>query len=559
MPTSEAADIVVAGAGPVGMSLAIDAALRGLRVVVVEARAAGEPPSSKCNTVAARTLETFRRLGIADAVRASGLPDDYPTDAIYCASVSGPEITRIVMPSRIERRLPGFDDSDWLTPEPVVRTSQLFLEPILCHRLTGLANVTLLNRTKVEGYRQDEGGVTVDCRGHDGAPVTLRARFLAGCDGGRSVIRKAMGVDLVGDVEIARTRSSLIRAPGVRALFGARRPAWMSWVSNHKVRGNAIAIDGRDLWLIHRSLPARGMDFEDLDFDQSIRDVLGVGPEFRYEVLNHEDWIGRRLVADRFRDANVFIAGDAAHVWVPYAGYGMNAGVADAMSLSWLLASVIKGWADPAILQAYEAERQPITDQVSRLAMAKVLENAAATAGPVPPALSDAGEEGEALRQALALRLHTINVPQFAPAGLNFGYYYDASPIIAYDGEPAPAYDMGAVTPSTAPGCRMPHFWLPGGESIYDRLGSDYTLLRFDPRIDVAALQSAGESAAVPLKVVDCAPPSHPAVFRHLLLLARFDQHVVWRGDEAPADPARLMDRLSGRLAKATARQEGAS
>ena len=89
-PTSLDADLCVAGAGPVGMCVAIEAARRGLDVVVVEPRAAGEPPSAKCNTVAARTMETFRRFGIADGSAASGLPDDYPTDVIYTTSVAGP-------------------------------------------------------------------------------------------------------------------------------------------------------------------------------------------------------------------------------------------------------------------------------------------------------------------------------------------------------------------------------------------------------------------------------------------------------------------------------------
>jgi len=363
--------IVIAGAGPVGMSLAIDAAARGVDVVVLEARQAGEPPSAKCNTVAARTLETFRRLGVAGQVRAAGLPDDYPTDVIYCTSITGYELTRVRQPSRLERAQPGFPDSDWATPEPVVRVSQLYLEPILFRRLLEEPRATVLNQTLVEGYEQDADGVTVHARAADGEPVIVRGRFLVGCDGGRSAVRRIMGVALQGEASLGRTRSSLIRAPGLRGLFGARRPVWMSWVSNPRARGTVIAIDGEDVWLVHRSLGGRQQDFADLDFDQSIRDVLGVDDDFTWEVLNHEDWVGRRLVAERFRDGAVFIAGDAAHLWVPFAGYGMNAGVADAMSLSWMLCAVAKGWAPMSFLDAYEAERQPITDQVSRLATAR--------------------------------------------------------------------------------------------------------------------------------------------------------------------------------------------
>jgi 2-polyprenyl-6-methoxyphenol hydroxylase-like FAD-dependent oxidoreductase len=542
--------IVVAGAGPVGMSLAIDAAMRGFDVVVLEARQAGDPPSAKCNTVAARTLETFRRFGVAEQVRAAGLPDDYPTDVIYCTSITGYELTRIAQPSRLERRLPGFLDSDWLTPEPVVRVSQLYLEPILLRRLEQEPRVRVLNQTLVESYEQDADGVTVFCRGADGDETVVRGRFLAGCDGGRSIVRKTMGVRLLGDAELGRTRSSLIRAPGLRALFGDRRPVWMSWVSNPRIRGTVIAIDGRDVWLVHRSLGSNHRDFDDLDFDQSIRDSLGVGPEFGWEVINHEDWVGRRLVAERFRDGNVFLAGDAAHLWVPYAGYGMNAGVADAMSLSWAMCAVAKGWAPPSFLDAYEAERQPITEQVSRLAIGKVAQNAAALgSGSVPAVIEEHSPAGAQLRADLGERLRDINVSQFAPAGLNFGYFYDRSPIIAYDGETAPPYDMGTVTPSTVPGCRMPHLWLGPGRSVYDALGPDYTLVRFQPDVEVAPLMRAADAAGLPLTLLDV-DAADPNLFRQPLLIVRHDQIVAWRGDAMPADPAALAARLRGAAVK---------
>jgi 2-polyprenyl-6-methoxyphenol hydroxylase-like FAD-dependent oxidoreductase len=542
--------IVVAGAGPVGMSLAIDAAARGVDVVVLEARQAGEPPSAKCNTVAARTLETFRRLGVSDQVRAAGLPDDFPTDVIYCTAISGYELTRVRQPSRLERGQPGFIDSDWATPEPVVRVSQLYLEPILFRRLLEEPRASVLNQTIVEGYEQDEGGVTAVCRTADGEAVIVRGRFLVGCDGGRSTIRRIMGVSLQGDAGLGRTRSSLIRAPGLRALFGERRPVWMSWVSNPRIRGTVIAIDGEAVWLVHRSLGARQTEFADLDFDQSIRDVLGVGPDFSWEVLNHEDWVGRRLVAERFRDGAVFIAGDAAHLWVPFAGYGMNAGVADAMSLSWMLCAVAKGWAPESLLNAYEAERQPITDQVSRLAIGKVMENAAVLgAGAVPPTIEEAGPAGDDLRATLGARLREINLAQFAPAGLNFGYFYDRSPIIAYDGETAPAYDMGSVTPSTVPGCRMPHFWIGPDRSVYDALRPDYTLVRFRADVDARPLLAAAEAAGLPLTLLDLAPPNQPDVFRHPLMIVRSDQTIAWRGHEPPPDPAALVDRLRGVVA----------
>ena len=317
----------------------------------------------------------------------------------------------------------------------------------------------------------------------------------------------------------------------------------MSWIINSNGRGTVIAIDGDEQWLLHRSVP--GTDFDEVDLDGSIQSLLGADHHVDYEVLHHEDWIGRRLVAERFRDANVFLAGDAAHMWVPFAGYGMNAGIADGVALAWLLSSVLNGWAPESILDAYEAERLPITEQVSRLAMEKVLEDAAALGGSAPPPeLSDPGAAGQGIRDLIAPILREINLPQFSPEGLNFGYFYDASPIIVHDGA-APAYTMGDATPSTVPGCRMPHFDIDG-TPVLDLLGPDYTLLRFEPNIDLAGLLSAAEVAGLPITVVDAPRPTRPDVFTASLLIVRCDQHIAWRGDEPPPDPHELIERLRG-------------
>jgi hypothetical protein len=306
---------------------------------------------------------------------------------------------------------------------------------------------------------------------------------------------------------------------------------------NPRRSANMFAVDGRETWLIHNYLRPDETDFAAIHSDACIRALLGEG--VAYEVLTQENWIGRRMLADRFRDRRAFICGDAAHLWVPFAGYGMNAGIADAMNLSWMLASVLSGWADPTILAAHEAERWPITEQVSRYAM----DTAAAlmrARGAVPADI----ETNPAARQALGAQMLAMHTPQFCCGGLNFGYYYDRSPIIAYDGEAPPAYTMDTFTPSTVPGCRTPHIWLEDGRSLYDAMGPGFTLLRFDPSVAVEALIQAAGARGVPLSVLDIAaqPP-----YAEALVLSRPDQHVAWRGQTLPADVAGLVDRIRGR------------
>ena len=174
---------------------------------------------------------------------------------------------------------------------------------------------------------------------------------------------------------------------------------------------------------------------------------------------------------------------------MPYAGYGMNAGIADATNLAWLLAAYLQGWADIAILDAYEAERLPITEQVSRFAMemaGKVLSQRRT----VPDAIEQPGPEGDAVRQQVGQAAYDLNVQQYCCAGLNFGYFYDRSPIIAYDGAEQPGFTMADFTPSSTPGCRLPFAKLADGRPVYDALGPGYTLLRYDP--DVAVDPSHG-------------------------------------------------------------------
>jgi len=397
---------------------------------------------------------------------------------------------------------------------------------------------------------QDAEGVTATALALDAnAERRIRCRYLVGCDGGSSLVRKAIGARLEGTPVIQRVQSSYIRAPRLRSLVPGK-PAWSTYSVNPRRCGTVFAIDGHETWLVHNHLNPDEPEFDSVDRDWAIRQILGVGPDFDYEVITREDWVGRRLVADRFRDRKVFIAGDAAHLWVPYAGYGMNAGIADALNLSWLLAARLQGWGDAAILDAYEAERQPITMQVSQFAMEHAARMIKARRA-VPANIEAEGAEGERARQEIGREAYELNVQQFCCAGLNFGYYYEGSPIIAGDGEAPPAYTMGSFTASTVPGCRVPHFWLADGRSLYDAFGQGYTLLRLAADADAMPLLAAARERGVPMKLVDIAGVELPAAYRHKLVLVRDDQHVAWRGDAVPADALGLVDLLRGRGAKA--------
>ena len=541
------ADVLIVGAGPVGLTMAMDLAGRGLKVVVAEIRAYKEPPSVKCNHVAARTMEQFRRLGVAAKLRAAGLPEDYPNDVVFRTAMTGVELTRIPIPGRSTRyTATGGPDTWWPTPEPPHRINQIYLEPILLEHAASLPGVTLLNRTQITAFEQDDSGVSATAQCLDsGQTRTLRAAYLVGCDGGSSGVRKQMGASLQGTPVIQRVQSTYLRAPALKALMPGQ-PAWCYYSVNTRRCGTVFAIDGQERWLVHNHLNADEPEFDSVDRDRSIRAILGVDEHFEYEVISKEDWVGRRLVANRFRDRRVFIAGDAAHLWVPYAGYGMNAGIADGLNLAWLLAARVQGWGAEGMLDAYEAERQPITEQVSNFAMDHAQKMIKARRA-VPADIEADSPAGQAARALVGQEAYELNVQQFCCAGLNFGYYYQGSPIIMADGEAPPAYSMGNFTASTVPGCRAPHFWLQDGRSLYDAFGPGYTLLVRAAGLDLSPLRAAAEAARLPLTVLDIsAEPQVPEVYAHALVLCRSDQHVAWRGQALPADCQALVAVLTG-------------
>jgi 2-polyprenyl-6-methoxyphenol hydroxylase-like FAD-dependent oxidoreductase len=540
------AEVLVVGAGPVGLTLAMDLAQRGVSVLVAEIRQRGEPPSVKCNHVSARSMEIYRRLGVAQALRDAGLPPEHPNDVAYRLTFTGLELSRIPIPGRKDRySARGGPDTWWPTPEPPHRINQIYMEPILFARAEATSNLRILNRTRVEDFVQDAGGMHAYAVGLEtGDSLTINCQYLVGCDGGRSGVRNGIGAKLQGTDVVSRVQSTYFRAPTLleRCLHP---PAWGTFSFNPRRCGNVYAIDGRETFLLHNYLTPAETDFDSIDRDWAIREILGVGLDFKYDVISKEDWIGRRLVANKFRDRRVFICGDSAHLWVPMAGYGMNAGIADAMNLSWLLAARLAGWAAEGALAAYEAERLPITEQVSRFAMNHAMALQRESQG-VPASIEAEGPAGDAVRAAAGRALYELNIKQYCCGGLNFGYFYDRSPLIAYDGAVHPEYTMDQFAPSTVPGCRTPHFWLHDGRSLYDALGADYALLRFDPAVPVEPIERAAARRGVPLKVIDVTYPDDGSPYEHALVLSRPDQHVAWRGGQCPKDALALIDKVRG-------------
>ena len=539
--------MLIVGGGPVGLTLAMDLAWRGIGVVIVERRPPNDPPNVKCGQIGARSMEIFRRLGVADKLRGIGLPADYPNDIVSATSVIGIELSRVLIPARGVRGTPAAagPDTSWPTPEHTHRCNQKFFEPVLIAHAAQQPRIRILHRTEITDLTQDEQGVTASAVDLDGGTrSSIACDYLVGCDGASSFVRKSIGSEFVGSPVLQYAQSSYIRAPQLRSLLPAK-PAWLYFSLNPRRCGVTMAVDGRETWNLQNFSYPGEIGLDHLDRDWVIRSILGVGPDFEYELLSSEDWIARRLVASKFRDRRVFICGDAAHVWMPLGGFGMSAGIADAANLAWKLAGVLHGWAMPTIFDAYEAERRPITDQASRI-ISDIGSKVMMQRNQLSPEIERLDAIGETARAAAGRLAYALDVEQQCCGGLNFGYFYDRSPIIAYDGEQAPTYTMGTFTSTTVPGCRAPHLWIEGRRSLYDAMGPDYTLLRLDPTVRVNGIVAAAAQRGLPLAVLDVKSHEVSEFYHHKLVLVRPDQHVAWRGDAEPADPPDLVDLVRG-------------
>ena len=343
-------DVIVAGAGPVGLTLSIDLGRRGVRCLIME-RHPTTLPWPKMDRSNARTMEFYRRIGIADRVRALGYPPDNPMDVFLTTRLSDPPIAVLKYPSVAERRkqIAESPNGDWLL-EPYQLVSQNQLEPLLKEVAEGTPNVTVRYGCELIDFAQDANGVTVMARAVDGNEETLRCAYLAGCDGGTSTVRKKLGIRLEGRGSIRQLVQVIFRSEDLyeRIVTGKGRHYQFA-----DAAGSSMVAQGtRKEFTLHSSLPP------DTDFRPVIQDLIGFPCDF--EIHHVIPWRHHLLVAERYRDGRVFLAGDAVHLVIPTGGLGMNTGVGDAFDLSWKLAGTIKGWGGPGLLDGYEQERRPI-------------------------------------------------------------------------------------------------------------------------------------------------------------------------------------------------------
>jgi len=475
MPVSPSAmtehAVVIAGGGPTGLMLAGELALAGIDVVIVERRASQDLDGSRSGGLHARTIEVLDQRGIAERFLSAG--QEHPNVGFSLVSL---------------------DISDFPTRHNyVLALWQSHFERILAGWVAELG-VPIRRSLDVAGLAQDDTGVDVELS--DGA--SIRAEYLVGCDGGRSVVRKAAGIDFPG---LDPSTSWMIAEVEMddEPELGFRRDSVGTHALGRRGDGELIGVVLTERQVEHIGAPS--MD----ELREALVDVYGTD-----YGLRRATWISRFTDVARqaatYRRDRVLLAGDAAHIHPPHGGQGMQTGVQDAVNLGWKLAQVIDGTSPVSLLDTYHAERHPVGARVLRNTMAQV-------------ALSRDGDRHQALRDTMS-ELLSMDEPRRRIAGMLSGLdiHYDLG-----EGHPLLGRRMPDLDVHTADGPTRVFNLLHDARPVLLNLGGPGGL-DISPWANRVRLVDAGRDGACELPVLG--PVTVPPV-----VLIRPDGHVAWAGD----------------------------
>lgn len=515
--------VLIVGGGPVGLTASIYLSHYGVESLLVE-RHPGTAILPKARALNARTMEMYRQIGLEEEIRAVAMPARFGGSILWSESLAGAEIKRL-QPGR------GSAANQALSVTGNCGCSQDIFEPVLRRRAEAAGAGRLRFGCEMIDLRIDDGGVRASLKAGDGAIEEVRARYLIAADGSQSRIREQLGIERQGERDVYDSVNIHFRSDLSR--FVAERPAALYLIEQPELRGTFLTINGSDRWgFLVTSLSHYGFTPEQFtpEFCTGIiRRAVG-SDDVEVQVLGVSAWKASAMVAERYRQGSVFLAGDAAHEMPPTGGFGLNTGVQDAHNLAWKLAAVLRGEAGDALLDSYDPERRPVGVAVTRSSLLNAL------------------SMGRTARQTQAVlpREQFLN-----EVGLIFGAHYRSLAALADAGASAPTVDdeVQQYLPSATPGCRAPHVWLRrAGERIstLDLLGRGFVLL-CGP--DGAGWKKAAQGLPAPrieVVVVGSAEVEDPegawlaayGIDADGAVLVRPDGHVGWRSRSGAADPA---------------------
>ena len=527
------AEILIVGGGPVGLGLAIELGQRGIRCVLIE-RYLTPQPIPKGQNLTQRTMEHFHFWGAEQALRAARtIPAEYGIGGMtsYGSLLSSYRY-------------------DWLQRELVrpfyftdnERLPQYATEAVLRQRVAEISNVETLYGHTVESVSEDESGVNAQVvEGRGGARRSLRATYVVGCDGSRSLVRDAAGITQTRADHDRLMVLLVFRSAGLHELL-ARFPNKSFYNVLHPDLEGYWQFFGRvDLgttWFFHAPVPL-GTTRDNFDFPSYLQ--RAVGAPFEVDLVHVGFWDLRFAVADHYRRGRFFIAGDAAHSHPPYGGYGINTGLEDAANLGWKLAAELRGWAGAHLLDSYDEERRPVFESTARDFIDKAIRSDRDFLQRFDPEIDRAAFEREWAERSSGAR---AEVSAFEP-------HYEGSSIV-WGAAAGTCSAMGAHQTIARAGHHLTPCRLPSGRDVFQELGQGFTLVDLvGASAGVQRLRDAAERLHVPLKVITEPDPATKDFYGQPLVLVRPDQFVAWAGSDFDDAGALLRRVVGGRVASA--------
>lgn len=578
---TENTDVLVVGAGPAGLTAATCLARDGIDTITVS-KFPSTAHTPRAHITNQRAMEIFRDLGIEDEVLATALPGEGMGTNVWATSVAGRELARMDAWGSGPARRADYANA---SPSPMCNIGQHDLEPILRRRAEDLG-ADLRFSTELVAISQTEDHVEAEMLDRTtGEHYRVRARYVVAADGGRSLIAEALRFPFEGETGLGAAINVWIEAdlekyrahrPG--ALFFTIQPGRDFWLG----AGTFVTVRAWNEWvlIVVYDPETETIDTSEEGLRERIATVIGE-PEVDVRIKGVSEWQMNHLVASTYQRGRVFLAGDAAHRHPPANGLGSNTSVQDGYNIAWKLSHVVRGLAGEALLETYDAERQPVGRQVVDRALASVKafgqipsvfgcrigQTDAEGAAAIEEFFSDTPGGAESRR-----RLDEViaeNEYHFNAHGVELGQRYISSAAVT-GGEPMPEYTRDPELyyhPTTWPGAYLPHVWVVRDglrTSTLDLTGDGVLTLLTGVGGDAwqEAADTVGAELGVPIRTqrigrgaaVDDAYGAWARareVSDHGAVLVRPDRYIGWRAKDMPADPiTALRDAASAILSR---------